>query len=109
MQRNQHDDLSINFDEWLRSRIGTIKRKGVDHAGAHGTDEARELRIALRAVELYADRHPRPAQVNQKQAAEMLGVSARTVHNMIKFGTLRLNRCGLIPIEEVDKLLAIGS
>lgn len=36
----------------------------------------------------------------------MLGVSPRTVHNMIKFGTLKLNRCGLIAIEDVDKLLA---
>ncbi|KFG92362.1 hypothetical protein GQ56_0137695 [Burkholderia paludis] len=68
-------------------------------------DEDRELRIALRAVELYAGRHPRPAQVNQKQAAEMLGVSARTVHNMIKAGTLRLNRCGMMPIEQVDAAL----
>lgn len=37
----------------------------------------------------------------------MLGVSARTVHNMIRFGTLSLNRCGLISIEDVDKLLPL--
>ncbi|WP_367189796.1 helix-turn-helix domain-containing protein [Burkholderia sp. Ed8] len=104
MRRVQHDDLSINFDEWLRSRIGATVSNG-----GHDSDEERELRIALRAVELYANRHPRPPQVNQKQAAEMLGVSARTVHNMIRFGTLRLNRCGLVSIEEVDKLLASES
>lgn len=64
-----------------------------------------ELTIARRAVQLYAETHPRPPQVNQKQAAEMLGVSARTVHNMIKAGTLRLNRCGMIPIEQIDAVL----
>lgn len=64
-----------------------------------------ELTIARRAVQLYAETHPRPPQVNQKQAAEMLGVSARTVHNMIKAGTLKLNRCGMIPIEQIDAVL----
>jgi len=109
MQRNLHGDLSINFDEWLRSRIGAFVSNGGDKSADHGVDEDRELRVALRAVELYANRHPRPPQVNQKQAAEMLGVSARTVHNMISFGTLKLNRCGLVSIEEVDRLLAIRS
>ncbi|CAE6827085.1 helix-turn-helix domain-containing protein [Paraburkholderia aspalathi] len=61
-----------------------------------------DLRIAIRAVQLYAERHPRPSQVNQKQAAEMLGVSARTVHSLIKAGVLKLNKCGLIPIEMID-------
>lgn len=64
-----------------------------------------ELTIARRAVQLYAETHPRPPHVNQKQAADMLGVSARTVHNMIKAGTLKLNRCGLIPIEQIDAVL----
>jgi hypothetical protein len=109
MQRNQHEDLSINFDEWLRSRITAIFSRGGDKSAAHDIDEERELRIALRAVELYANRHPRPPQVNQKQAAEMLGLSARTVHNMISCGTLRLNRCGLVSIEEVDRALSIKS
>jgi predicted DNA-binding protein (UPF0251 family) len=61
-----------------------------------------ELEIATRAVRLYAEQHPRPTQVNQKQAAEMLGVSARTVHNMLRAGILRLNKCGMIPIELID-------
>ncbi|ASW00162.1 helix-turn-helix domain-containing protein [Paraburkholderia aromaticivorans] len=64
-----------------------------------------DLRVAIRAVQLYAERHPRPSQVNQKQAAEMLGVSARTVHNMLKAGIFRLNRCGMIPIEQIDRAL----
>ncbi|MGF6777838.1 DNA-binding protein [Paraburkholderia sp. GAS334] len=64
-----------------------------------------ELRIALLAVQLYAERHPRPSQVNQKQAAEMLGVSARTVGKMVRFGTFKLNRCGMIPIEQIDAAL----
>lgn len=64
--------------------------------------EMSEIEMAVQAVQLYEARHPRPTQVNQKQAAEMLGVSARTVHTLIKSGVLRLNRCGLIPIELID-------
>lgn len=64
-----------------------------------------ETRAALKALELFRARHPRPSQVNQKQAAEMLGISARTVHNLIKSGVLRLNRCGLIPVEQIDAAL----
>lgn len=61
-----------------------------------------EFGIALRAVQLYAEMHPRPTQVNQRQAAEMLGVSDRTIRNMIRRGTIKLNKCGLIPVEQVD-------
>lgn len=63
-------------------------------------------RVALEAVRLYAETHPRPTQVTQQQAAEMLGVSARTVHNYIRTGRLRLNRCGYVPIEAVDEMRA---
>ncbi len=65
-----------------------------------------ELDIALKAVEIYATRHPRPSQVSQKQACEMLGISQPTLRKLIKHGTLRLNECGLIPTTEVDRLLA---
>lgn len=63
-------------------------------------------RVAMEAVRLYAETHPRPTQVTQKQAAEMLGVTARTVHNYIRAGRLRLNRCGYLPIEAVDEMRA---
>ncbi|WP_226799951.1 helix-turn-helix domain-containing protein [Burkholderia sp. Z1] len=109
MQRNLNEDLSINFDEWLRSRMKALRSEGIDCAGSNGADDARELRIALRAVELYASRHPRPAQVNIKQAAEMLGLSSRTVSKIIQFQKIKLNGCGQIPIEEIDKLLASRS
>lgn len=39
------------------------------------TTDDRELRIATRAVRLYAESHPRPTQVTQTQAAEILGVA----------------------------------
>jgi DNA-binding transcriptional regulator LsrR (DeoR family) len=64
------------------------------------------LRIAARAVQLYAETHPRPTQVTQAQVAEILGVSTRTVRNYIVAGKLRLNRCGRVPIEAVDALRA---
>jgi len=68
--------------------------------------EGRELAIAIRAVQLYAERHPRPLQVTQIQAAEMLGISRWTFSKMVKFGHFKLNKCGMIPIEQVDQALA---
>lgn len=64
------------------------------------------LRAAMKAVQLYAETHPRPTQVTQTQAAEMLGVSTRTVRNYLVSGKLRLNGCGQIPIEAVDEIRA---
>lgn len=63
-------------------------------------------RVALRAVQLYADSHPRPTQVTQQQAAEMLGVSRKTIYNYVRSGRLKLNRCGQLPIEAVDAMRA---
>lgn len=64
-----------------------------------------ETKAALKALELYSARHPRPAQVTMKQAAEMLGLSRQTVSKMVLFGQFRLNKCGMIPIEQVDAML----
>jgi excisionase family DNA binding protein len=64
-----------------------------------------EIEIAERAVQLYAQRHPRPVQVTITQAAEMLGLSRHTVSKMVRAGQLKLNKCGLIPIELVDRVL----
>ncbi|OWJ59147.1 hypothetical protein BWU74_18200 [Paraburkholderia caledonica] len=62
---------------------------------------------AAKAVELYAMRSPRPSHVTQQQAAEMLGLHRNTIRRFIDSGRLRLNRCGLIPTEQVDGLLRI--
>jgi excisionase family DNA binding protein len=67
--------------------------------------EMSEIEIAERAVQLYAQRHPRPVQVTITQAAEMLGLSRHTVSKMVRAGQLKLNKCGLIPIELVDRVL----
>lgn len=64
------------------------------------------LEIARRAVQLYAESHPRPSQVTIRQAAEMLDRSEKTVGRMVRAGTIRLNACGMIPISEVDRVLA---
>lgn len=69
-------------------------------------NETEELRIAIRAVELYEKRHPRPSHVTQTQAAEMLGVTPRTVYNLLRVGRLKLNGLGRIPVSQVDLLLA---
>ncbi|MFD1558669.1 helix-turn-helix domain-containing protein [Paraburkholderia silviterrae] len=64
-----------------------------------------ELRIAILAVRLYAERHPRPPQVSMSQAAEMLGISRQTVAKMVRFGQIKLNKYGRISIEQVDAVL----
>ncbi len=63
------------------------------------------LEVAVKAVQVFAEMHPRPSQVTQQQAAEMLGISRHTVARMIKAGNIKLNKCGLIPITEVDRAL----
>lgn len=65
--------------------------------------------IAVQAVRLYAETHPRPSQVTQEQAAEMAGVSRATISRMIKAGQLKLNKFGRIPTVELDKALATPS
>lgn len=65
-----------------------------------------EIDIALKAIDLYAVTHPRPSQVTQQQACEMLGLSHPTVRKMIRSGQIRLNECGQIPITEIDRVLA---
>lgn len=69
----------------------------------------KELEIALKAVQLYAEAHPRPLHVTQSQAAEMLGVHRHTVASLIRAGTIRLNKCGLIPAAEIDRVIAANS
>lgn len=64
------------------------------------------LNIAVQAVRIYAESHPRPPHVTQRQAAEMLGLSAPTVSKLVRSGKLRLNGAGLIPIAQIDALLA---
>lgn len=61
---------------------------------------------AKAAVQYYAESHPRPLYVNQKQAAAMLGKSHVTVRSMVRAGIIRLNACGDIPISEIDRVLA---
>lgn len=61
--------------------------------------------IAVRAVQIYAEMHPRPPHVTQKQAGEMLRLSAPTIGRLVKAGILRLNSAGQIPVSEVDAVL----
>lgn len=68
--------------------------------------KADSLSIALKAVQLYAETHPRPGHVTQSQAAEMLDCSTPTVGRMIKAGILSLNKSGRIPTYQVDAAIA---
>ena len=58
-----------------------------------------------RAIQLYAEAHPRPSQVTQDQAAEMVKVSPATISRMVRSGRLKLNEFGRIPISELDRAL----
>lgn len=64
------------------------------------------LQTAAVAVRLYAETHPRPTHVTKLQAAEMLGVSSKSIQRYIKAGKLRLNGSGYLPIEAVDAIRA---
>ncbi|MFZ2525347.1 MAG: hypothetical protein WAW87_08530 [Candidatus Ferrigenium altingense] len=64
------------------------------------------LTIATAAVQRYAETHPRPPHVNQAQAAAMLGISPQTMGKLVRNGTFKLNKCGLIPITQIDDALA---
>lgn len=66
------------------------------------------LATAAAAVRLYAETHPRPAHVTKQQAAEMLGISPPTLQKLIAAGTITLNRCGKIPISQIDAALAVA-
>lgn len=63
------------------------------------------LEIAIKAVQIHAEMHPRPSHVNQQQAAEMLYLSHVTVRKMIRAGTIKINLAGQIPIGEIDRVL----
>ena len=64
------------------------------------------IELAIKAVQIYAERHPRPTHVNQQQAADMIGKSTPTIRKMIRSGDIATNRLGLIPMSEIDRLLA---
>ena len=68
--------------------------------------EAEILTIAAKAVRLYAESHPRPSAVTQRQAAEMLCISEATAGRLVRGGWIKRNKLGLIPIAEIDRALA---
>jgi excisionase family DNA binding protein len=59
-----------------------------------------------RGVATALSMHPRPSSVNFEQAAEMLGLSSKTVSNMVRQGRINLNKLGRISIAEIDRLLS---
>lgn len=65
-----------------------------------------EFEIAIKAVKAYAETHPRPPQITQTQAAEILGLSRPTVSRLVKSGTIKLNKLGMIPITEIDRVIS---
>lgn len=62
-------------------------------------------KTAEEVMQTYAERHPRPPHINQKQAAAMLNISESTMSRMVKSGQIKLNKLGMIPISEIDRSL----
>lgn len=62
----------------------------------------------LKILEIHDARRPRPSHVNMVQAAEILGKNVKTVSKMVRFGSIKLNPCGMIPITEIDRVLAVS-
>ena len=70
-------------------------------------EEMNIIEIAAKAVQTYAEMHPRPSQVSCGQACEMLGVSRPTLRAIIRRGEIKLTAFGLIPVSEIDRVLAV--
>lgn len=69
--------------------------------------ETEMIGLAVKAVEIYAARTPRPPHVTVTQAAEMLKVSRPTARRILTDARVGRNSAGMIPIEEVDRVLAV--
>jgi len=63
------------------------------------------VRAAAKGAQIYAEQHPRPSHVNAVQAAEMLSCSPATARKYIRDGRITLNKLGMIPISEIDRVL----
>ena len=66
------------------------------------------INITEFAIRRFAESHPRPPHVTKGQAAEMLNISRPTLNRLIAAGAVRPNKCGMIPISEIDRALASG-
>ncbi len=67
--------------------------------------DIKQLEIAIKAVQIFSETHPKPSQGTQTQAAEMLGISRQTVSRMIRTSSFSLNKCGMVSILEIDLIL----
>lgn len=54
------------------------------------------IQIAVKAIQLYAETHPRPTQVNIGQAAQMLDLSRDTVRKLIRNGVMSMNQAAIV-------------
>ncbi|ACR30489.1 hypothetical protein [Burkholderia glumae] len=76
------------------------------HFAADRVRKTEQPELIERAVELALKRHtactPRPSQVTITQTAEMLGLSRPTTRKTVRANQMKLNRCGMIKIEQVD-------
>ena len=78
----------------------------MDNKRDTNANDVSTFEIAVKAVQMYAETHPRPSQVTQDQAAEMVGVSPATISRMVKSGNIKLNKFGRIPVSEIDRAIA---
>lgn len=108
--------FELIFDLWTAYTVATSELIGDKEEWLQwyeidcdmGRAPADALHIATLAVQRYAEMHPRPSSVTQKQAALMIGVSGATLSRLVRAGKIKLNDVAGVPISEVDRVLAAG-
>ena len=101
------NDINERFQE-IKKLLAQLESDVSGSKNIAATDRERLVEVAFFAVRHYAETHPRPLHVTQKQAGEMLGLSSATISKLLKFGKIKLNATGQIPITEIDRLLAVS-
>lgn len=71
-------------------------------------DKEQILDIAEQAIKKFENLPSRPPHVTMVEAGEMLGMSAYHVRKLLYSGRLKLNGCGRIPIDLIDRIIAAG-
>ena len=72
-------------------------------------ENAAKQAVAEALLKMPKSDQPRPLHVTQKQAAQITGLSTKTISRMLKSGSLTLNAAGLIPILQIDRLAGFGT
>ena len=100
------NNINSQFQD-IKALLAQLESDVASRTSRDGCDPGALAEVAFLAVRMYAEMHPRPPHVTQKQAAEMVHVSESTMSKMVRSGRIKINGFGQIAISEIDRLLAI--